>query len=76
MPTSRKDDDDAPTSWKRNKRAADELPTNSKKSKIISNCGGETTESLISGLLVLPFFMHVFSMTVRSLTDVLYHVSR
>ncbi|XP_039850832.1 uncharacterized protein LOC120709303 isoform X4 [Panicum virgatum] len=49
MPTSRKDDDDAPTSWKRNKRAADELPTNSKKSKIISNCGGETTESLISG---------------------------
>jgi hypothetical protein len=32
---------------------------------------------LISGLFVLPFFpLHVFSMTVTALTDILYHVTR
>jgi hypothetical protein len=43
-----------------NKRAADELPKNSKKNKRISNCGGETTESSITGLLTLPLLFTCF----------------
>ena len=58
------------------KRAAADPTKSSNENKRTCSAEGGTTESLISGLFVLPFFMHVFSMTVRALTDVLYHVSR
>ena len=55
--------------------AADPMKSSNENKRTCSGEGG-TTESLISGLLVLAFFLHVFSMTVRALTDILYHVTR